>query len=118
MDGCRWEEGPYHHYHHHHHHQTHHLSEDVVGHVAGVAAEGVGGGVGEDDGRAGHSQGVTHRLLRHVGEVHQHPQAVHLQHYLLRGERRGGERGREGARVRGKEEKTERKYIERGRKSE
>lgn len=53
----------------------------------------MGGGVGEHDRGAGHGQGVAHGLLGHVGEVHQHPEAVHLQDDFLKAEEtlvRGG----------------------------
>ncbi len=38
--------------------------------------------VAEDHRRTGHVEHVAHRAGRHVGEVHQHSQPVHLPHHV------------------------------------
>ena len=47
-----------------------------------MVGEGARAGVGEDDRRRGGVQGVVHGLRRDVGEVDQHPEAVHLAHHV------------------------------------
>ena len=55
------------------------LAQDVVGRVAEVVAERAGVRVAEDDGAAGDGQDVGHRLGRHVAQVDQHAETVHLE---------------------------------------
>lgn len=39
--------------------------------------------MGEDDGGLNQVQDIMHRLGCYMGDVHQHPQAVHLLHHHL-----------------------------------
>ena len=62
---------------------THHNSEDVVRYIPAGVAEGVCGGVREDDGGAAGGQGVPRGLLGGVRQVHHQAQPVHLLHHRL-----------------------------------
>ena len=54
------------------------LRQDVVGHVPRMIADGPGRGVGEDHRSRAHGQGVAHRVRRHVRQIDQHADPVHL----------------------------------------
>lgn len=56
---------------------------DVIRDVAFVVAEAVDRGVCEDDGRPGQLDGGPGGVLPHVGQVHDHPQPVHLTNHFL-----------------------------------
>ena len=62
---------------------THHNSEYVIRYVPAGVAEGVRGGVREDDGGAAGGEGVPRRLLGGVRQVHHQAQPVHLLHHRL-----------------------------------
>lgn len=57
---------------------TDHSSQDGIGHIPGVRADGEGGRVAEHDGRMRSVKDVAHDLVRHVRKVNEHAQAVHL----------------------------------------
>ena len=69
------------------HVHTHTLSyqfmQQPIRNIAAVVADGVGGGVAEDHGSLGDTNGRPGRLPGAVGEVHDHPQSVHLLHHRL-----------------------------------
>ena len=59
------------------------LFQDAVGDVAGVIAHRKGARMREDDRSRRHVQCVLHSCDRHVRQIHQHPQTVHLSHHQL-----------------------------------
>ncbi len=74
--------------------------EHVVGHVAGVVAQGAGRGVGEHRRRLRDVEGVAHRVCRDVREVDEHAQPVHLPDHLVPERGQAAELGLVGGRVR------------------
>ena len=70
---------------HHHDHSSvlRKTPEHLIGHVPPVAGQPLRPGVGEDHGRLGDIEDVVHGFRGRVGEVHQHPEAVHLPYHFL-----------------------------------
>lgn len=64
----------------HHHHTTILLqsTEDVVGNISAHGVHPICPRVREDYGRLSNVQDVAHGIRRHVRDVHQHAEAVHL----------------------------------------
>ncbi len=56
--------------------------EDVVGNVAGVLGDGVGGGVRGDDRRLGDVEDGVHGVGGDVGDVDEHAEAIHFEDYF------------------------------------
>ena len=73
--------------------------QHVVGHVARVVADRERRGVGEDHWSAGDVEGVAHHVVADVGQVDQHPEAVHLAHDLAAEVVETAEHGLVGRRV-------------------
>ena len=74
--------------------------QHVVGHVARHVADRLGRRVREDDRRLAHADRVLHRVGRHVAEIDEHPEPVHLAHDLLAEFRQPAERRLVGRRIR------------------
>ena len=85
--------------HHHHPAVLGQQAEDVVRHVARMVVQGAGRGVGEDHRRRRDGDRLPHRLGRHVREVDQHAEPVHLAHHLLAEAGETAVLGRVGRRV-------------------
>lgn len=62
---------------------THHFEKNLVRNVPAVPAHRVCRGVTEDDRGNRQGEGLFHHRHRHVSEVDQHPQTVHLNYQLL-----------------------------------
>ena len=62
---------------------SYHKLEDIIRDIAEMVTIGEVRRVTEDDGRFGDTEGVSHGVMRHVGQVHQHAYAVHLLHHDL-----------------------------------
>ena len=68
---------------HHHAPVLRHPREYFVRHVPRRRRKRAGVGMREDDRRLGDVEHVIHGIGRHVGDVHQHPEPVHLPHHFL-----------------------------------
>ena len=62
---------------------TYHKLEDIILDIAEMVTIGEVRRVTEDDGRFGDTESVSHGVMGHVGQVHQHAYAVHLLHHDL-----------------------------------
>ena len=56
--------------------------EDIVRHVPVMVSHGAGSAVREDDWGEGDVEDLAHGGGRHVGQVHDHAESVHLQHHV------------------------------------
>ena len=62
---------------------SYHKLEDIIRDISEMVTIGEVRRVTKDDGRFGDTEGVSHGVMGHVGQVHQHAYAVHLLHHDL-----------------------------------